>query len=224
MSKSDLLISLSSMQIIPAVNETSFDEVKKKIQRAQEFGALWVHLDVADGKFTPNRLWNNPKDLITNYQLPITNFNIEVHLMVENPDEVISEWLEAGVKRVIVHVEVVRDVKKLKEICDKMGAELMLAAKPDTSVKQLSDHDYIKNFLILAVDPGISGQTFKEDQLEKIKTLRVKRPDATIEVDGGVNTETASAIKAAGADILVSASYIWKSENPKEVYQSLATL
>ena len=210
--------------VIPAINETDFEEVKKKTKAAQDFGADWIHLDVADGKFTQNLLWNKPADLLK-IKSEMLNVKIEVHLMVVNPDEVLDEWLDAKVKRVIVHVEAVKDLDVMKMKCVAFGTELFLAVKPDTPVERLFSYAGDANgFLILAVNPGLAGQKFQENQLEKIKTLRQKFPDAKIEVDGGVNLETAPKIKEAGADILVSASYIWNSQSLKDVYEKLLNI
>lgn len=219
------------MTVIPAINETSFEEVKKKIKVAEDFGATaadggasWIHLDVSDGKFTKNILWNNPSDL-SNVKGQLSNVNLEVHLMVQNPDEVLDQWLDAKVKRIIVHLESVRDLDVMKMKCVAFGAELFLAIKPDTPVEHFFSHEGDANgFLILAVNPGLAGQKFQENQLEKIKALRQKFPDAKIEVDGGVNLENAPKIKSAGADILVSASHIWNSENPKQAYENLLNI
>ena len=214
------------MIVIPAINETDFEEIKKKIKAAEELGAGWVHLDVADGKFTKNKLWNNPKDLetlrTTAYDL---RTNLEVHLMVQNPDEVLDSWLDAKVKRVIVHSESVQDLDVMKMKCVAFGVELFLAIKPDMPVERLFSYEGVTDgFLILAVNPGLAGQKFQESQLKKIRTLRQKFPNAKIEVDGGVSADNAKAIKSAGADILVSASAIWDSENPKETYKNLQSL
>lgn len=211
------------MLVIPAINETDFKEVEKKIKAAQEFGSAWIHLDVSDGKFTKNILWNNPSELQAS---GVTHqVNIEVHLMVQSVDVVLDEWLDAKVKRLIVHLETVQDLDVMKMKCVAFGTELFLALKPDTPVEHLFSHEGDANgFLILAVRPGLAGQKFQEDQLEKIRILRQKFPDVKIEVDGGVNLENALAIKNAGADILVSASAIWGSENPKEIYRKLAVI
>lgn len=214
------------MIVIPAINETDFKEVKKKIKAAEDFGASWIHLDVADGKFTKNTLWNNPADLKEirpkTYDL---RTKLEVHLMVQNPDEILDEWLDAKVNRVIVHLESVQDFDVIKMKCVAFGVELFLAIKPDTPVERLFNYEGDANeFLILTVNPGLAGQKFKEEQLEKIKALRAKFPDAKIEVDGGANLETAANMKAAGADILVSASHIWESENHKKAYLDLLNI
>jgi len=214
------------MEIIPAVNETDFKEVEKKIKAVQDFGSEWVHLDVSDGKFTKNVLWNNPKDLVNlKHKTQDLRLNFEAHLMVENPDEVLDEWLDVKVKRVIVHLESVRDLDVMKMKCVAFGTELFLAIKPDTPVEHLFSYaGDASGFLILAVNPGLAGQKFQENQLEKIKVLRQKFPDAKIEVDGGVNLENAPRIKEAGADTLVSASYIWNRESLEEAYKNLQSL
>jgi len=210
------------MHVIPAINEMDFSDIKKKINIAEEFGAEWVHIDVTDGLFTKNFLWNDPRQLrgeISEFKL-----NIEIHLMVQNPDGTIQEWLEAGAKRIIVHIEAVKNVDQLEEVCEKYGAELVLAANPDTSVEHLLQYPYVESFLILAVIPGVAGQKFQESQLDKISALRSKLPDAKIEVDGGVNLENISRIRQAGADRLAAASAIWGSGDPKAAYAELSSI
>ena len=214
------------MNVIPAINEIDFEEIKKKILAAESFGAEWVHLDIADGKFTPNLLWNSPKDLDSLHLKPLTlNLNIEVHLMVENPEDVLEDWLVSGIKRIFIHYESMSDFRAIKERCGEAGVELGLAIGPHIPVEGLFEYKRkVSYFLILAVEPGISGQKFQENQLEKIKLLRKEFPGAKIEVDGGVNIGNAFDIKQAGADILVSASYIWNSKNPKEAFELLKSV
>src|SRR3989338_2550583 len=214
------------MEVIPAINETDFRSVKSKMRQAKEMGAKWTHLDVADGKFTRNTLWNNPANLESLNLKPSTpNPKLEVHLMVQNPDEVLDEWLDAKVKRVIVHLESVKDLDVMKMKCIAFDAELFLAVKPETPAERLFSYEGAADgFLILAVTPGKAGQKFQENQPEKIKALRQKFPDAKIEVDGGVNLENAPRIKEAGADTLVSASYIWNRESLEEAYKNLQSL
>lgn len=214
------------MTVIPVINETNFEGVKKKIELVKGFSADWIHIDVADGKFTRNLLWNNPSDL-ANFKLEALNLKseFEVHLMIENPDEVVADWLKTGVKRLIVHVESIKDAEKIKKQCKDARAELFFAFNPETPVDDLSGYkDLAEGFLVLAVVPGTSGQEFQEEQLDKVAVLRQKFPDVRIEVDGGVNLKTALRIKAAGADILVSASYIWGSLNPQEAYEKLSSI
>lgn len=222
------------MTVIPAINETDFPSVESKMRQAEKFGVAWVHLDVADGKFTPNLLWNNPQELKANSSK--LKANAEVHLMVKNPDSVIDDWIDAGVKRVIAHIEITRlnlvnevepryAIESMRQRCDSAGVEFFLACNPETSIEELLKYkDKVDGFLVLAVAPGKAGQKFGDNQLDKIRALREKFPDVKIEVDGGVNLENALAIKNAGADILVSASYIWNSENPKKAYKNLQSI
>ncbi len=211
------------MQVIPAINETDFPEIEKKIMSAAEFGAEWIHLDVSDGRFTGNKLWNNAFDLrdflITNKDIKV---KFEAHLMVADPETDAGNWIDAGVKRIVVHAETVRNIRVISDRCRHFDVELFIAGNPDTPVEKLLEYrELADGFLVLAVKPGKAGQKFMEDQLKKIRLLRAQAPDAKIIVDGGVNFENALQIKSAGADMLVAASAIWESGNPADNYRKL---
>ena len=241
------------MQIIPAINCENFECVKEKLQKAAEFfsdlpaGASqsrakegWAQIDIADGKFTPHKTWNNPKDL-SNIKDQLSNINLEIHLMLENPLDAIDNWIKAEVKRIIVHYEAICEeaarnedndetdiINFLLEKCSNQGVELGLAINPDTPVDKIIIHlDRVRFIQILAVNPGLAGQQFQAITLQKIKFLKELNDDYSnviIEVDGGINLEIAKMCKEAGADILISSSYIWGSENPKSVYKELVDL
>lgn len=210
------------MQIIPAINTPDFKTAEKQIKQAAEFSE-WIHLDITDGVFSPAQIWGNPQELelITNNLKLKTKF--ELHLMVSNPEGVIDSWLRTGlVKRVIIHLEAMTDSVYILEKCKKYGAEAMLSINPGTEVERLLAHkDDFKYFQVLAVAPGWAGQKFNEKMIAKIKFISENMPSAIIEVDGGINPETAKLAKAAGADILVSASYIFSHDNPRKAYESL---
>lgn len=221
------------MNVIPAINETDFEEIKKKILLAKSFGAdsadggaSWVQIDVADGTFTPNETWNNPAELKEwKAESEKLKVNIEIHLMVSDPDYEIKKWLDCGVKRIFVHYESSKDILGMKEECQRAGIELGLAIGPQIPVEGLFEYkNKIRSYLILAVNPGLAGQEFQPNQLDKISILRVGMSDAKIEVDGGVSMKNAFEIRQAGADTLVSASYIWESKNPKESYEKLQSV
>ena len=223
------------MIIVPAINCADFDCVKEKLRKAAEFFSPtngWAQIDIADGKFTNWKTWNNPEE-ISNLKSQISNLNLEIHLMIEEPQNIIDDWIKAGAKRIIVHLETVENfppeadsflAEKLKTENLK-HCEIGLAINPDTSAKKLVPYlNQIKFVQILAVDPGLSGQKFQLQVLDKIKFLKSNYPDAIIEIDGGINLETAKLCKEAGADILVSGSYIWSSSNPKEAFKKLFEL
>lgn len=197
------------MEVIPAINEIYFRQVEEKIKIAESFVAPaggWIHLDVVDGFFAPNVTWGNPREL-KEIKTPL---NIEVHLMVEKPESKIETWLKAGAKRLIVHVEAFSDPSFILDKAKLYGADVMVAINPNTSIDTMAPYlTNINFFQVLAVDPGIAGQKFQEKVLEKIKFLRERAPAAKIEVDGGINPETAKMVKDAGADMVASASYIF---------------
>lgn len=227
------------MKIIPAINCDNFECVKRRLEKAAEFydglpaEALakegWIQIDIADGKFTPHKTWGKPEELerlqTTDYGLKKSS--IEVHLMVENPLAVIDDWAEAGAKRIIVHLEAVANsgLQTTDYRLQNAGFEFGLALNPETPAEKLLPYlNKIKFVLILAVYPGASGQKFQPQVLEKIKVLKAARPDVIIEVDGGINLETAELCKKAGADVVAAGSYIFENPNPRAAYERLAAL
>lgn len=210
--------------VIPSINCSTFSEATRHIRKAEEFlpgDDGWIHIDVEDGKFTSVTSWGNPEELKS---LNVKT-NVEVHLMIENPEEVSEAWLKAGAKRLIVHVQTMQDPSALLEIARRYGAEIMLSLDPTQSIEKVAP--YIKDFKylqVLTVFPGPSGQEEQQGWIEKIKALREISPTATIEVDGGVNEGTGRLAKDAGANILVSGHYIFGSPDPRGAYKKLKTL
>lgn len=220
------VIMILMIKVIPAINSDDFDIVESRIVSANKFLSHggWVHIDVVDGEFAPNTTWDNPHDLgkLIHSHPEFSLINFEIHLMVSGPEEVAEAWLKAGAKRIIAHVEVIHDHHFLLEKCDEYEAEFMMAISPETPVERLSPYlSSNKYFQILAVKPGLAGQEFKPEVINKIRTLREKAPNAKIEVDGGINPETLKLCKSAGADLFVSASYIFGSREPAKAYKEL---
>ncbi|MBI2035668.1 MAG: hypothetical protein HYT12_03215 [Candidatus Liptonbacteria bacterium] len=206
-------------QIIPSINCENFECIKKRIALASEFAPM-MHVDISDGKFTPHVSWNNPEEFAEFFGANPPRF--EVHLMVEDPEVQADRWLRAGAKRLIVHLESMGDLVYLIEKYKKYNAEIFLAINPATPVERIFAHiDDFDGFLMLAVSPGPSGQSFKPEILEKIKILKNKKSDVIIEIDGGVNLETAKLAKEAGASLFVAGNFIFGSENPKTAYMEL---
>lgn len=199
---------------IPAINCSTRACAESKLQAARAMGAEWVHVDVTDGVFSSSSTWNSPETFNN------AGMNVEVHLMVTEPERVIEVWLKVGVKRVIVHVESLlgrsEDIFfELLRQCKAHEAELMLSQNPNTSAEEFYPYlETVNAFQFLAVTPGFSGQSFDAQTILKIKTLRDKTKDALIEVDGGVNSLVAKLVHTAGADIVSAASFIWESDNP----------
>ncbi len=221
------------MQVLPVINVQSLEEAAEKIRIAAEFTDL-VHLDIEDGVFLPRTSWGSPAELEQIAKRLSQSVKFEVHLMVANPEAVLDAWLRTGlVKRVIVHLEAMTDSVYILEKCKKHGSagspqvavEAMLAINPGTEAERLVAHkDDFCSFQILAVQPGPSGQKFDPKILDKIKLIKAKMPNAIIEVDGGITLETAKMVKDAGAEIVVSDSYIFRAADPKKAYETLSKL
>ena len=205
------------IQIIPAIIAKNFQEVQDKINKIEPY-VEWAQLDVMDGKFVDNFTWGNPADL-KNLK---TNLNLEVHLMINNPEEVIDDWIDSGVKRIIFHYETTAKHKELIEKIKKAGLEVGLAINPETSLEAIDN--FIKQLdlvLIMTVNPGFGGQEFLNESVDKIKQLREKYKDVNIEVDGGINLETAPKVIKAGVNILAVGTAIFKSDNIKQTIKEL---
>lgn len=210
------------MKVIPAINCLDFERAKERLETLKTFlkNGDWIHLDVTDGRFTFQKSWRNP----TEWANLRSKFNLEVHLMVEDPENYINSWIAAGASRLIVHKEALtgETAQKITARARRRGAEVMLASNPATTTSELWPFlKFFSHFQVLAVDPGPSGQKFLPTVLQKIKFLRNFAPNAMIEVDGGITLEVAKEAKKAGANIVVSASYIFSDKDPKAAFKKL---
>jgi ribulose-phosphate 3-epimerase len=221
---SEALPASNGMEVIPSINchYRDIECVEDKLARARKFlkKGDWLHLDVSDGRFTFNKSWQSPREWA--YLRP--EFNLEVHLMVEEPEKYINAWIAAGARRFIVHAETISEdaARSIFKMARKRGIEVMLGSNPHTTTIEL--WPYLKlfsHYQVLAVDPGPAGQKFMPIVVKKIRFLRNFAPNAKIEVDGGITPEVAREVKAAGANTIVSGTYIFGSKNPKKAYKEL---
>lgn len=201
------------VKIIPAINADNFEEIKKKIKLVESY-VSWVQLDVADGTFTKNILWHNPKDLL-NLE---TNLNIEAHLMINGIEKKVDEWLVPQVKRIIFHIETAVDPDLVIKKIQYAGKEAGIAVGPDGSWTQLAHHKSKINFFqILGVFPGLTGQKINERTYKQVREMKKFCKGCIIEVDGGVSKDNAKKLADAGADILVAASAIFSGDIKKNI-------
>lgn len=213
------------MRIVPVINCVDFEAAKKTIILADRFlpeGEKNIHVDISDGRFTPVVTWNDPtllRSFLDKYHL---KFSFSVHIMTKSPESHLESWISSGAGKIVLPIEAVGDPLRVAAFCRSRGATPVLSASPETAVDELvrQGRGYT-HFQILSVSPGPSGQAFREGTLSKISYLRRALPSAIIEIDGGITPEVARAAKAAGADIAVSGSYIFSSDNPGERYEEL---
>jgi ribulose-phosphate 3-epimerase len=191
--------------LAPVVNVLDFKELERRI-RLSERHSQWVHIDVADGTFTPHAVWHNAQEL-HGFQ---TTAAIEIHLMVARPEEKIVEWFMPEVARIIFHIEAARDAAGIIQKTHEAHIESGVAICPDTSWEALlpfvGEADL---FQTLAVMPGPSGQAFDRRILEKLKHLRKIAKGTLLEVDGGVHAGIARECRDAGANIIVAGSALF---------------
>src|SRR3989344_1814275 len=205
------------IEVIPAILTNSQDEFEKAV-RLIEVHSTRAHLDIADGIFVPNKTIKGYSEL----GLISTDLKFDVHLMVQNPVDQISHWYD--IKKAdsfIVHVESVDITIAIKELKG-MGKRVGITLNPDTSLNSIEPFVNLVDFVqFMTISPGFQGREFLDYVIEKIKNFHKNYPDITIAVDGGINPTTAQIAIEAGADILVSGSFILKSSNVGKAIEEL---
>ena len=183
----------------------------------------YFHIDVMDGKFVEKNNLELMKDYATTIS-HISNIPLDVHLMVENVEEIMDEYMDLLPDRITFHVEAVKDKERVFNIIDELknnGVKVGIAIKPNTKIEEVKPYlNYIHQVLVMTVEPGKGGQKLIPETLEKIKELRSfvddNGIDIDIEADGGINKETAEDVRNAGTDVLVSGTFIINSEDQRE--------
>jgi len=201
--------------IAPSILSADFSRLGKEIKAVETAGADWIHADVMDGHFVPN-ITIGP--LIVEAIRRVTSLPIDVHLMIENPDNYIPAFAEAGASLISVQVEASLHLNRSVQLIRECGARPGVVLNPSTPVQTLEwiieDVDYV---LIMSVNPGFGGQTFIKNSLDKVRTLRQliqrKNLKTLIEIDGGVNEKTITDIADAGVDAFVAGSAIFGSRD-----------
>lgn len=202
-------------EIIPSINAGTFAEVQERIAKVEPY-VSWCHLDVTDGVFSKHLTWRDPTDL----SRLETGLSVEVHLMVEEPEQVIAAWLVEPVKRAIVHLEASTDPETIIRECRDSGIQIGFAIKPDTPVSALDPWlERIDMVCVLRVPPGASGQQIQSEMLAAITHVRNACPACIIEVDGGVTVDNAKRAVDAGAELLVTGAAIF---NAPDIAQAIA--
>jgi ribulose-phosphate 3-epimerase len=209
--------------IAPSLLSANFNCLQKDIEMLNRSEADWIHLDVMDGVFVPNISFGIP---VINHVKKITKKPLDVHLMIINPDKYIQSFKDAGADILTVHFEVCQHLHRTVHEIRDQGMKASVCLNPHTPVQLLEDIIGDLNMvLLMSVNPGFGGQQFIENTYEKVIKLRrlieIKKANALIEVDGGVNFETGKGLFEAGADVLVAGSFVFGSENPELTIKQL---
>jgi ribulose-phosphate 3-epimerase len=201
------------IKIAPSILSADFARLGEEIKAIEVAGADYVHVDVMDGHFVPN-ITIGP--LVVEAIRPVTSLPLDVHLMIENPDDYIPAFAEAGADIIVVHAEAVRHLHRTLQLIKSLGKKAGVSLNPATSLSSLDiilpELDLV---LLMTVNPGFGGQSFINGSLEKIAELR-QRIDhlgmpIELEVDGGVKVDNIEQIAAAGADVFVAGSAVFGS-------------
>ena len=210
------------IKIAPSILSADFAELGRDIRRIAT--ADYVHFDVMDGRFVPNISIGLP---VLKSIRPVTSLPIDVHLMIEEPSLYAGRFCDAGADLVTMHVEADTEerlhaaIRLIREKGRRAGIVLKPATPAEAALPYLEEVDIL---LVMTVEPGFGGQKFMADMMPKVTTLRTwidaRNPDCELEVDGGVDPETARVCVAAGANVLVAGSSVYRAENiPERIAQ-----
>jgi ribulose-phosphate 3-epimerase len=211
------------IKVAPSILSADFSRLGEEVKAVEKAGADMIHVDVMDGHFVPN-ITIGP--LVVSALSKITKLPLDVHLMIENPDRYIAPFAKAGANIISIHAEASKDLEKDIEQIKSLGVKAAVVINPKTGIKAIEKVlDKVAMVLLMTVDPGFEGQKFMPDVLAKIKELKrsidARGLDVDIEVDGGINLDTAGEAVKAGANVLVAGSAIYWSKDYKAVIDGL---
>lgn len=213
------------IKIAPSILSADFSILGKEVKDVEKAGADYIHIDVMDGHFVPN-ITIGP--LIVEAIRPVTSLPFDVHLMIENAEKYIQNFVRAGADIISVHTESCRHLHRTIYQIKEQGIKAGVVLNPATPVEMirdvLTDIDLV---LLMTVNPGFGGQTFIPNVLKKIEQVKRWKDEQNltfeIEVDGGINDETAKQCVEKGVDVLVAGSYIFNNKNREQAIEMIRT-
>lgn len=209
--------------IAPSILSADFTRLGEELIQVEKAGADWIHIDVMDGQFVPDITYG---PIIVKACKRVSGLILDVHLMIEKPDPIIPEFARAGADYISVHAEACTHLHRSLGLIKSLGVKAGVALNPATP---LSSIEWVINqldfVLIMSVNPGFGGQKFIESSIDKINALSLmlkeKNSSAIIQVDGGINSDTITAVSKAGASSFVAGSAIFNTEDYRQTIRNL---
>jgi ribulose-phosphate 3-epimerase len=212
--------------IAPSILAADFANLQRDVEMLNSSDADWIHVDIMDGAFVPNISFGIPvcEAIFKHAQKPL-----DVHLMIERPENYLSAFKEAGAATISVHYEACNHLHRVIQQIKDLGCKAGVAINPHTNIQLLEDViQEVDLICVMSVNPGFGGQKFIENTFNKVKFLKElikdRNSSALIEIDGGVNINNAKALLNAGADVLVAGNFVFKSNDPIATISDLKNL
>lgn len=216
------------MKVAPSILSADFVNLERDIRHIAACGADYVHIDVMDGLFVPNITIGIP---VVAAIRKITDLPLDVHLMIDRPLRYVEQFCDAGADILTIHAEadtVENNQEALRKIREK-GVRAAVSIKPKSPASAIDPYmDMMDMILVMTVEPGFGGQSFMADMMPKVRTLRkiidVRCPGVELEVDGGVNLETAKTCIEAGANVMVAGSALFRAEDTRAFIETIQSM
>lgn len=211
------------IKIAPSILAADFAKLGEEVKEVEQAGAELIHIDVMDGHFVPNISFGS---IVLDAIRPLTNLPLDVHLMIENPDQYIEQFAKAGADYITVHVEACRHLHRTIQLIRSYGVKPGVVLNPHTPIESIQHViEDIDMVLFMTVNPGFGGQKFIHSVVPKVEALssiiKERGLNIDIEIDGGINAETIVPCAKAGATIFVAGSAIYSKEDRKAALQEI---